>query len=141
MRNGFRSVQTEPSQEPQAEGLFAEPVEGEPVVQEVEAYPVLVEAAEVERARLGSMPAVHAAALAATGFVAGAATVALVRRQSARRLARARLEQAALGELRDAGELSRRTRALSRRTKGKGEEPARSAMYLVNVRLLARTPE
>ena len=36
-------------------------------------------------------PAVQAAAAAATGFVAGAATLALVRRRSARRLARTTL--------------------------------------------------
>lgn len=36
------------------------------------------------------LPAVQAAAAAATGFVAGAATLALVRRRSARKLARVR---------------------------------------------------
>ena len=36
------------------------------------------------------LPAVQAAAAAATGFVAGAATLALVRRHSARKLARGR---------------------------------------------------
>ena len=35
-----------------------------------------------------ALPAVHAAAAAATGFVAGAATFALVKRRSARKLAR-----------------------------------------------------
>ena len=38
-------------------------------------------------------PAVQAAAAAATGFVAGAATLALVRRRGARRLARARVQR------------------------------------------------
>jgi len=37
------------------------------------------------------LPAVQAIAVAATGFVAGAATVALVRRHSTRKLARARI--------------------------------------------------
>ncbi|HLH66327.1 MAG TPA: hypothetical protein VKV27_11535 [Solirubrobacteraceae bacterium] len=37
-----------------------------------------------------ALPAIQAAAAAATGFVAGAATLALVRRRSARRLARGR---------------------------------------------------
>ncbi len=37
-----------------------------------------------------ALPAVQAAAAAATGFVAGAATLALVRRRSSRRLARGR---------------------------------------------------
>jgi hypothetical protein len=36
------------------------------------------------------LPAVQAAAVAATGFVAGAATLALVRRHGARKLARTR---------------------------------------------------
>jgi hypothetical protein len=116
-------------------------VGGEPAVQEVEAYPVLVETVEMERVRLASMPAVQAAALAATGFVAGAATVVLVRRHSSRKLTRSRIEQTALRELRDAGELSRRTRALTRRAKQKADEPAATATYLVNIRLLARTPE
>jgi hypothetical protein len=35
-----------------------------------------------------SLPAVQAAAVAATGFVAGAATLALVKRHSARKIAR-----------------------------------------------------
>lgn len=53
----------------------------------VQGVPVLAEVRPIERAPAG-IPAVQAAAAAATGFVAGAATIALVRRRSARRLAR-----------------------------------------------------
>jgi hypothetical protein len=56
----------------------------------VEGLPVLAEVRPIERASAAARPAVQAAAAAATGFVAGAATVALVRRRSARKLARAR---------------------------------------------------
>jgi hypothetical protein len=118
-----------------------EAVSGEAVMQEVDAYPVLAEAVEIEQVRFTSMPAVQAAALAATGFVAGAATVVLVRRHAGRKLARVRLEQAALRELRDAGEPSRRGKGASRRGKRAAEETAATATYLVNVRLLARTED
>jgi hypothetical protein len=53
----------------------------------VQGVPVLAEARPVAVAH-GPLPAVQAAAVAATGFVAGAATLALVRRHSARKLAR-----------------------------------------------------
>jgi hypothetical protein len=49
--------------------------------------PVVVEARVVDRAPTTVLPAVQAAAAAATGFVAGAATLALVKRRSARKLA------------------------------------------------------
>ena len=55
----------------------------------VDALPVLADVRAVQRAP-ALMPAVQAAAAAATGFVAGAAMIALVRRRSARKLARAR---------------------------------------------------
>jgi len=54
----------------------------------VDGLPVLAEVRAVERAP-ALLPAVQAAAAAATGFLAGAATIALVRRRSARKLARA----------------------------------------------------
>jgi hypothetical protein len=54
----------------------------------VEVLPVLAEVRPIEPAR-SALPTVQAAAAAATGFVAGAATVALVRRRGARKLARA----------------------------------------------------
>ena len=54
----------------------------------VDGFPVLTEVRTVERVSPASLPAVQAAAAAATGFVAGAATVALVKRRHARKLAR-----------------------------------------------------
>ena len=56
--------------------------------EEVDGLPVLAEVRPIESLQPVPMPAVQAAAVAATGFVAGAATVALVMRRSARRLAR-----------------------------------------------------
>ncbi len=53
----------------------------------VDGVPVLAQVRPIERSP-ASLPAVHAAAAAATGFVAGAATIALVRRHHARKLAR-----------------------------------------------------
>jgi hypothetical protein len=47
--------------------------------------PVVAEVRTLEPVRPASSPAVQAAAVAATGFVAGAATVALARRRAARR--------------------------------------------------------
>ncbi|HEY4825596.1 MAG TPA: hypothetical protein VIH85_02460 [Solirubrobacteraceae bacterium] len=60
----------------------------EPDVEVVDGLPVLAEVRTIERASPASLPAVQAAAAAATGFVAGAATLALVRRHSARKAAR-----------------------------------------------------
>ncbi|HEY8762604.1 MAG TPA: hypothetical protein VIM18_00290 [Solirubrobacteraceae bacterium] len=57
-------------------------------VETVEGVPVLAEVRPVQPVPT-ALPAVQAAAAAATGFVAGAATLALVRRHSARKLARA----------------------------------------------------
>jgi hypothetical protein len=54
----------------------------------VDGLPVLADVRPIERASPASLPAVQAAAAAATGFVAGAATVALVRRRAARKLTR-----------------------------------------------------
>jgi hypothetical protein len=63
--------------------------EREDEVETVDALPVLAEVRPVQRASPVALPAVQAAAVAATSFVAGAATFALVRRHSARKLARA----------------------------------------------------
>jgi hypothetical protein len=71
----------------------AAPVSAEIVAIEetVEGIPVLAEVRALEPAVApASLPAVQAAAAAATGFVAGAATLALVRRHTARKLARTR---------------------------------------------------
>ena len=97
--------------------------------QVVEAHPVLAEIVTVERTRPASLPVVQAAALAATGFVAGAATVALLRRAGTRRV-REQLEQAAMRELRDANDLPRRA--------GDAGPPVTRSTYVVNVRLLSR---
>jgi hypothetical protein len=59
-------------------------------VETVDGLPVLAEVRTIERVSPTPLPAVQAAAAAATGFVAGAATLALVRRRTARKLARAR---------------------------------------------------
>jgi hypothetical protein len=54
----------------------------------VDGLPVIAEVRTIERPTPASLPAVQAAAAAATGFVAGAATIALIKRRSARKLAR-----------------------------------------------------
>ena len=55
----------------------------------VDGLPVLADVRPIERASPAVLPAFQAAAAAATGFVAGAATLALVKRHTARKLARA----------------------------------------------------
>jgi len=54
----------------------------------VDGLPVLAEVRTIERVAPVALPAVQAAVAAATGFVAGAATLALVKRRSSRKLAR-----------------------------------------------------
>jgi hypothetical protein len=54
---------------------------------EVDGLPVLAEIHELERAPVSRLGAVQAAAVAATSFAAGAATLALARRLGARKLA------------------------------------------------------
>jgi hypothetical protein len=54
----------------------------------VDGLPVLAEVRTIERNSPASLPAVQAAAAAATGFVAGAATIALVKRRAAKKVAR-----------------------------------------------------
>jgi hypothetical protein len=61
-----------------------------PPEETVDGLPVLAEVRTIERLAPASLPVVQAAAAAATGFVAGAATLALVKRRSARKLTRAR---------------------------------------------------
>jgi hypothetical protein len=73
------------------------PAEPDYVIEEdeevVDGLPVLAEVRTLEPATVAALPAVQAAAAAATGFVAGAATLALLRRHSARRLVRTRLQR------------------------------------------------
>ncbi|MBV9818309.1 MAG: hypothetical protein JOZ07_08190 [Solirubrobacterales bacterium] len=61
----------------------------EPTPESAADVPVLAEVRAVAAPSPSSLPAVQAAAAAATGFLAGAATLALVRRRSARKLSRA----------------------------------------------------
>jgi hypothetical protein len=77
------------------------PVVAEETVEEtVEGMPVLAEVRAIQSHSPVSLPpAVQAAAVAATGFVAGAATLALVRRRTARKLARSRGPRRALDAL------------------------------------------
>jgi hypothetical protein len=66
----------------------------------VDGLPVPAEAAQLpEPARPAAVPAVHAAALAATGFVAGAATAAVVARRRAKPARRRRRKKGAIGEI------------------------------------------
>jgi hypothetical protein len=80
------SSQPDPAQTPAEpeEILEADAVDGVPVLSEVRA---------LEPVGLPALPARQAAAAAATGFVAGAATLALMRRHTARKLARSRLRR------------------------------------------------
>jgi hypothetical protein len=64
-----------------------------------ESVPVLSEVRTLAAPAPVLLPAVQAAAVAATGFVAGAATVALMRRHGARKLARGRSPRRALDAL------------------------------------------
>ena len=59
----------------------------------VDGVAVLSEVRAIESAQSPALPAVQAAAVAATGFVAGAATLVLMRRHATRKLARSRLRR------------------------------------------------
>jgi len=75
------------SEEP---GIEVERVSGGAAHEEtVDGLPVLADVRPIERVHRAGLPAAQAAAAAATGFVAGAATIALAKRRSARKLARA----------------------------------------------------
>jgi hypothetical protein len=69
----------------------------EPEGEEVDGLPVVAEARRLEPAQPAFVPARQAAALAATGFVAGAATVAVVSRHRARVNGRKRRKRKAAG--------------------------------------------
>ena len=71
------------------------PEEGE---EEVDGLPVLVEARPIEPLPPAPTPAVQTAAAAATGFVAGAATVALMMRRQAKKIGRLQAAAAANGD-------------------------------------------
>lgn len=70
-----------------AEVLTGEDEEGEIV----DGMPVLAEVRTLEPARPAALGAVQTAAAAVTGFVAGAATIALLRRHATRKLAGKRI--------------------------------------------------
>jgi hypothetical protein len=79
-----------------AEVAEGELVEGLPVVAESDDG---VLEGRIASGGVVSVPAVQAAALAATGFVAGAATVAVVSRRRSRKAAKKRRKSGPLGEI------------------------------------------
>jgi hypothetical protein len=87
--SGSEQTERAPTAAVNADGEALRPMALEPE-ETVDGVPVLAEVRAIEPAVPSSLPAVQAAAVAATGFVAGAATLALVRRHSARKLARTR---------------------------------------------------
>jgi hypothetical protein len=72
-----------------------DPAEPEFVLEEetIDGVAVLSEVRAIEPVQSGALPAAQAAAVAATGFVAGAATLVLMRRHATRKLARSRLRR------------------------------------------------
>jgi hypothetical protein len=110
--------------------------------EEVDGLPVLVEEPHIVRAQPAGdalsprpagavMPAVQAAAVAAGGFVAGAAVVGLVHRR--------RRRSSVLGKSTRAGRLARRNRAAPQRGNGRAAELVQivgSRSFLVDVHLL-----
>jgi len=109
----------DPSMEHIVDADVVEDLEGRADPEEtVEGMPVLSEVRTVVTPSSAMLPAVQAAAVAATGFVAGAATLALVKRHGARKLARTRQSRRALDALPIVG----------------------SRSFLVDVHLIARDP-
>ena len=102
----------------------APPEELDAEIEVVDALPVVSSRREVARSA-AALPAVQTAAAAATGFMVGAATLALLRRHDSRRLTR---------ELRDL-----RGRIEPRRPPEVPMEPGQS--YLVHVRVFSRPPQ
>jgi hypothetical protein len=72
-----------------------DPAEPDLVLDEetIDGVPVLAEVRAIEPVQSPALPAAQAAAVAATGFVAGAATLVLMRRHATRKLARSRLRR------------------------------------------------
>jgi len=116
-------------------------------VEEIDALPVLSGGPHVVRAQPARdalaqrpagavMPAVQAAAVAAGGFVAGAAVVGLVHRRQQR--------STALGKRRPAGRVGRRARSSGPRGTAKAAELVQivgSRSFLVDVHLLGGSGE
>jgi hypothetical protein len=89
---------TEPDPQPTDEADVVEVVDGLPVLSSDDAHTAVAPAAPSG----GLVPARQVAALAATGFVAGAATVAVIHRRRARPLSRRKRSKkgrSALGEV------------------------------------------
>jgi hypothetical protein len=99
-----------------------EPEDGE---ETVDGLPVLAEVRAVEVMPAGPIPAMQAAAVAATGFVAGAFAMAVVKRYGARKLAHAMPVGPTVPTMRQAPDWPVGT----------------TRTYLVNVRLIARSGE
>ena len=76
---------------------MSEPEHIEPEGEIVDGLPVVAETYVIEEARPALVPARQAAALAATGFVAGACTVAMVQHRRTRVGARRRRKRKASG--------------------------------------------
>jgi hypothetical protein len=78
------------STEPVQDAILEEDEPGEILEEEtpVDGVPVLADVRVVEQAHGSALPAVQAAAVAATGFVAGAATLAVMKRHRTRKQAR-----------------------------------------------------
>jgi hypothetical protein len=126
------------SESPKSATRDEQELEGE----EVDALPVLVDEPQALRIRPGGedlsprpagavMPAVQAAAVAAGGFVAGAAMVGLVHRR--------RRRSSVLGKGAPARRLPRRNRAGTQRSGGRAAELVQivgSRSFLVDVHLL-----
>jgi hypothetical protein len=81
-----------PSSQPDRADADAE-FEGTVEEEAIDGIPVLAEVRAIEPSPSPSLPAVQAAAVAATGFVAGAAALALLRRHATRKLARSSLQR------------------------------------------------
>jgi hypothetical protein len=75
-----------PSEVPEPAEAESSPAEAD--VEVVDGLPVVAEVRTIERPSPAGLPAVQVAAVAATGFVAGAATVAIVKRRAARKVSR-----------------------------------------------------
>jgi hypothetical protein len=103
--------------------LVVEELEAE--IEVVDGLPVVSSRRELSRSA-AALPAVQTAAAAATGFMVGAATLALLRRRDSRRLMR---------ELRD---LRGRVDPVRRPPEAPMMEPGQS--YLVHVRVFSRPP-
>jgi hypothetical protein len=88
MSESEASVGDEPVEAGMGDGAAGDDASPDPDVEIVDGLPVLAEVRTVERPAPASLPAVQVAAVAASGFVAGAATVAIVKRRAARRQAR-----------------------------------------------------